>query len=91
MDKDTFLVILQVIGPAILGLIAFLARDYVKSIQKEIHAVSKDVARLEGHLTYIHQQLQSTLTEVTKTSTELRAIWRFVDKHPVAMMGGEDA
>lgn len=74
--------LIPALATALAGVFAFLVRHYFASFRKDISGVQKDFAKIEGHLTALQHEIRSNTIELAKTTSELRAIWRFVDNAP---------
>ena len=64
--------ILEAVGAIGLTAFAFFARSYFA-------ALAKDLARLEGSLETLRADIRQNTVELAGMTSELRAIWRFVD------------
>jgi hypothetical protein len=88
MDKDVALALITAAAPCMCAGIGFFVRAYFKQLEKMVHESAKDSAQtlgeLKGQLTMMQTDLRSNTIEITKASTELRAVWRFIDATPRA-------
>ena len=74
--------IIPAVATALAGVFAFLVRHYFASFRKDINNVQKDFAKIEGHLSALQAEIRSNTVELARTTSELKAIWRFVDNVP---------
>ena len=79
MDEQAIIAAAEILGPAIMGLMAFMIKGYFRGIQRELRQIGKDISRLEGHMTAVQDSVRSNTIETTKASSELKALWRHVD------------
>jgi hypothetical protein len=88
MDKDVAIALVTAAAPCMLAGIGFFVRSYFKHIEKAIHDHARESAasmgELKGQLTTMQTDLRTNTIEITKASTELRAVWRFIDAAPRA-------
>lgn len=84
MDKDLAIALVQAAAPVALGCIGFFVRSYFKHLERELKALAITMGKFEGHLTAIQTDLRSNSIEVVKVTTQLSALWRWVDAKPRA-------
>lgn len=66
----------------ILGALTFLIRHYFASIRKEIADGQKDVAKIAGHIEALASDIRANTIQLSVTSTEVKALWKYVDNVP---------
>ena len=64
--------ILEAVGAIGLTVFAFFARSYFA-------ALAKDLARLEGNLAALQNDIRENTKELAGMTSELKAVWRFID------------
>ncbi len=69
----------QLVPPLLIGVIGFLIRSYFASINKDIHQLGVNIAKLETKLDPIHSDLKSSTIELIKVQQELKAVWKYID------------
>lgn len=79
MDKDVAITMIQVLGPAIMAVLAFIGKSVVGQIRRDLLAIEKDIARVEGSLSTLQADMRANTVAVTQATSELKAIWRFID------------
>lgn len=79
MDKDVAITMIQVLGPAIMAVLAFIGKSVVGQIRRDLLAIEKDIARVEGALSSLQADMRANTVAVTQATSELKAIWRFID------------
>lgn len=83
--------IVTLIATAALGAVAFLIKHFFAGIRADVGRVEKDVASLAGRVESLQSDIRANTTEMARASSELRAIWRFIDAPKRATDGGPDA
>ncbi len=90
MNQDVILTALQIIGPAVLAVFGFMAKSVFESVRRDIKALGRDHARLEGQISAMQSDLRAATATIIQASTELKAVWRFIDSsHQRASDGGK--
>jgi hypothetical protein len=61
------------------ALFTYLIQSYFKTIKKSSEALSAEISKLEGKIDMIANELRSNSREVYGLTTELKAVWRFIE------------
>lgn len=76
MEKE----LIMVLATGVMGLFTYLLRSYFASIKSDLKVTEEKVAKLEGKLDILREDIKSGQIATTVAQGELKAIWRYIDK-----------
>jgi septal ring factor EnvC (AmiA/AmiB activator) len=74
--------ILTWLAIAVLSSVAYFIRHYFDSLKKDIASVERGIASIHGQITSLQNDIRANTTAMAVTTTEMKAIWRYIDNAP---------
>ena len=75
MEKELFMLMVS----GMLGLFTYLIRSYFSNIRNDIKNVAEKVSAIDGKLDLISNEVTKRVIDATRTDSEVKAIWRYID------------
>lgn len=81
MISETFLAdnILPGVATLVVSCVGYLVKYYFGQIAKNQKELTASINTLSGRLEGLHKDLRDNTVQMAITSTEVKAIWRFID------------
>lgn len=80
--QDYLLALVPVFATAFIGVVTFMIRGYAAGVHKAIADVRLELGRTQGELKALHEDIRENTIAVTRATTELKAVWRYIDNAP---------